>query len=480
MGLPSANRWGRQYSYDTLPPEKVRLAAQVLPWVRQQLIKFSRDEYDRNPYYQSVIKKLASHTIGPYPSIIGLSNRPEWDDEVEDVYLDWVRDNSIARAYRRMRREAALTGIGFLIPYIDKDSENPVKRSYKCYGADCLKTPYDARPTDRIYSGIEYDKNWEPVKFHIVDIDHTMGKLPLGMKDTKEYTINELLFYSEGYENGLLTALPECYGAFTMYPFVRRYIQAALESAEFRASMPMTVELDPEVYLPDAAMRQPGAFPRGTFEYESREIKTLMPGMKLQGIPQGASANDTEKLIKAFAAIAALCVEMPANVALGDSSDSNMASAQVDVQPWANKVNIDRFDMEPVFRRSFRAWYSEALLTEGVFTRRAAMASKYRYTFPHANVYTDIHSHPDPTKRANARMIDLVSGATTLNRIYSAMGLNARRELKRDADLLGITIEEMVKVIISGRSKAALEALMGEEEKDDDTSRKRKSTTVQD
>jgi hypothetical protein len=204
-----------------------------------------------------------------------------------------------------------------------------------------------------------------------------------------------------------------------------------------------------------------------------------MPGMKLVGLPQGASANDTEKLIKAFAAIAALCVEMPANVALGDSSDSNMASAQVDVQPWANKINIDRFDMEPVFRRSFRAWYSEAILTEGVFMQRAVMGRKYQTTFPHSNVYTDIHSHPDPTKRANARMIDLVSGATTLNRIYSAMGLNARREIKRDADLMGISIEEMIRIIISGRSSSALQALLGDEENDDENSQ-RKSTTVQD
>ena len=84
----------------------------------------------------------------------------------------------------------------------------------------------------------------------------------------------------------------------------------------------------------------------------------------------------------------------------------------------------------------------------------------YPDMFPHIYVYPDIHSHPDPLKRASARAMDLASGSTTLNRIYSQLGTNARRELVREAELLGITLDEYQKIIISSRSQRSIEVVM--------------------
>jgi hypothetical protein len=467
-----ARQWGPEFSYDLLPPEKIRAIATINPLIRTELVRFSRSEYDRNPYYQSVINKLASHTIGPFPSIIALSDVLDWNDTIEDSYHDWMRDNKIAWVYRQIRKEAALTGIGIAIPFKSKQTENPVSLSYKVYGSDCLKTPYDALPSDRIYSGIEYDENWEPYKFHIIDRDYGETYTPTNNKDTKEYTVDELIYWSRGYENGMLTALPECYGAFSFYPFIRRFLQAAIEGEEFRASFPMAIELDPLVYPPSQNQKENP--PYGEFDYEPRSIKTLPVGASLKGLPQGMSSGDKDKLIKTFAGICAVTVEMPFNVAISDSSNSNMASAQVDVQPWANKIEIDRFDMEPgVFRKSFKWWYSVAILKENLFANRYNIYRKYPTLFPHTNVFTDIHSHPDPAKRANARAIDLVSGATTLNYIYSQNGKNARRELKRDADLFGQEEQTFLDTILAARHNQVIN-IIGE----GDESEQRSSTNA--
>jgi hypothetical protein len=448
--------WGRKYSYDTLPPEKVRAAATQLPFIRTAMIQFSKDEFDRNPYYASVINNLASHTIGPCPSIIGVSDNTNYNDMVEDGHLEWMRDNSIGHVFREIRKQAGLTGIGFAIPFKKTNTINPIQLGYKVYGADQLKTPYDAQPSDRIFSGIEYDKYWEPYKFHVLDQDYTLLNYKYAPNQTKEYTVDELLYWSKGYENGLLIPLPECLAAFQIYPFVRRFLQAAIEGEEFRASYPIALEVDATVYSP----RNKQDPPRGEFEYEPRTIKTLPPGVKLAGLPQGMSSSEQTKLVRLFAATCALTVNMPANIALGDSSDSNMASAQVDVQPWANKIAIDRFDMEPMFRKAFKEWYSLATLKEGVFKQRSTLSRSYPGMFPHIYVYPDIHSHPDPMKRASARAMDLASGSTTLNRIYSQLGTNARRELVREAELLGITLEEYQKIIISSRSQRSIEVVM--------------------
>lgn len=437
-------------AYDILPPEKVRALVSRVPFVRQSMIQFSIDEFERNPYYASVINNLASHTVGPYPSVIGLGKNITQNDSVEDSHLDWLRDNKVGFVYREIRKQAALTGLGLGIPF-KKRTDNPIGLAYKVYGANKLKNPYDAQPGDRIYNGIEYDENWEPYKFHLIDNEEEAFPTHATYK-TQEYTVDECIYWSRGYENGVMLPIPECLAAFTIYPYVRRFLQAAIEGEEFRASFPIAIEVDATVYSPLNKQTAPS----GEFEYEPRTIKTLPPGTKLAGLPGGMSSSEQAKLIRLFASTCALTVNMPANIALGDSSDSNMASAQVDIQPWANKIAIDRFDMEPTFRKSFKEWYSRAILKDGIFEQRASMARRYPSMYPHMYVYTDIHSHPDPMKRANARAIDLSSGSTTLHRIYSHLGCNARRELKKEAELLGITLEEYQHIIISKRSNTAL------------------------
>ena len=446
--------WGHDYGYDRLPPEEVRAAA-VIPMVMENLVAFSNAEYDRNPYYKQVIDSIANHTIGPAPSIIANSKMvdDEYNDLVEDEYADWNSSNGIGRTYRNIRKEAAKTGIGIGIPFVNLKSSVPVGLSYKVYGYDALKTPPNAGPQDRIYNGIEYNKDWEIEKFHIKVDDSTVSDRvrSITLKETEEYSVNEVLYWTRNLWKGMEWPVPECLSAFSFYPYVRRFLQSVIEGEEFNASFPMAVELDPKVYSA-YSMNMREMQPNGKFEYEPKMVPTLPPGMSLKGIPQSVGSSDRERIMQMFAATCALAVCMPKNIALGDSSNSNMASAQVDIQPWSNKVKIDRYDMEPMFRKSFNEWWKVAV--------RRSMPEVVRQThltsFPHLYVYPDLFEHPDPNKRASARATDLASGATTLNRLYSNMGLNFRRELVRESQSLNITPDELTSIIISSRSANAL------------------------
>jgi hypothetical protein len=445
-----AARWGSEYSYDVLPPESVR-AASVLPHVLENLVAFSNNEYERNPYYKQVIDNLANHTVGPAPSIIATSKSVSdaENDLVEDQYADWTSSNGIGQAYRNIRREAAKTGLGIGIPYVNLTSTSAVPLSYKVYGMDSLKTPVGSIPSDRIYHGIQYTADWEVESFHIKTDTQAMS-----MEDTQEFKVNEVIYWGKNYWKGMFWPMPECVSAFSMYPYVRRFLQAVIEGEEFKASMPMAVELDPKVYSAYAqSVRDMN--PSGAFEYQPKMVPTLAPGMSLKGLPNSVSSADREKIMQLFAASCALSVSMPKNIALGDSSNSNMASAQVDIQPWSNKVKIDRFDMEPMYRRSFNEWWRIAV--RRVMTNNIRVA--HLTTYPHLYVYPDLFEHPDPNKRASARALDLASGATTLNRLYSNMGLNFRRELVREAQCLNITPDELTSIIISTRSTSALSVL---------------------
>lgn len=469
-----ASIWGKEYSYNTLPPEKLRVAAKV-PLVREHMIRFSCDEYDRNPYYSLVIENLANHTLGSHPQIIGMSDKvPDKDnDRVEDNYLMWVSENSIGRHYREIRRQAAKTGLGIGVPFKNPNTDNPVATSYKVYGANCLKNPIDAGPQDRIINGIEYNQEWEPVAFFIDNTYSEFDKYYKGGEDTKEYRVEEVIYWSRSYVDGRLLPIPECYSAFQFYPYLRRFLAAVIEGEEFTSSFPMAIELDPQIYK-KYSQSLADTSPTGSWEYEPRMIPTLRPGMKLTGMPHSVSSKDREKTMQMFAATCALTVQMPKNLALLDSSNSNMASAQVDIQPWANKVAIDRFDMEPMLRKSFKDWWAISVQREMNYAVRA----NHLLFFPHVYVYPDLFEHPDPNKRAGARATDLISGATTLNRMYSNRGMNFRREVEREAKALGIPVEDLIKLTLASRSSNALSILQGnvDQEEDDDAKKSNASS----
>lgn len=445
------NKWGRNYSYDTLPPEKVLAASAVSPIVTQTLVRFSCEEYDRNPHYQLVIENLTNHTLGPHPKIIAIGDKVEDrdNDYVEDQYLYWLSNNGIGKLYREIRRLAAKTGIGIGIPFWDSNITDNVPTRYKVFGRDVLQSPYDASLEDRVINGVQYNANWEPEKFFILDTDHEFGQR-ITINEVKEYDVSQVIYFCRTMFRSIMWPIPECYAAFTFYPYLRRYIQAVIERAEFNASFPMALELDPKVYRVDAAK-----VPTGKFEYEPRMVPSLPPGTKLNGIPNHYSGADTNETMEMFAATCALTVQMPRNLATANSKDSNMSSSQVDIQPWSTKIHIDRFDMEPMFRKSFKDWWAVAKLMN--MPKRVTNA--YPNMFPHYYVYQDMFEHPDPNKRASARATDLQSGATTLNLLFSKMGLNFRREVQREAKALGMDVEDLIRVYISSRSANALNAL---------------------
>ena len=287
------NPWPTEYSYDTLPPETIRAAAAV-PHIKHTLQKFSSEEYDRNPHYQLVIENIVNHTIGPHTKIIGISDKVEdrHNDLVEDSYLNWVGENHIGKAYRMIRREAARSGIGVAIPFLDRNIKQGVPTKYKVYGGMCLKSPMDSSFQDRIINGIEYDVNWEPKKFFILDTDHEFYQA--NINEVKEYDVSSVIYFCRNEYKGLVWPMPECYAAFTFYPYLRRYLQAVIEKVEFLSSFPMAVELDPKVYSAYAqAANDPNNPPVGSFEYEPRMVPTLKPGMKLNGLPNSNAGKDT-------------------------------------------------------------------------------------------------------------------------------------------------------------------------------------------
>lgn len=424
------------------------------PLARDVLIRSSIYEDGNNSQYSGMLNTLSNHCVGTVPLVVGMTESDELNDALEDRWLEWAMWNGIGAALREARRKAAQGGICILIPYKSK-SEYDLKLAYRVVGAESLKSPYRGVRVDmhknpitgEVVNGVEFHLNGEVKRVWIKE-DYKLDPTPYDVGS------DVIVWYKS---TRPFKMWPECTPAFPIIPSMSRFLQNVVREAEFKSAIPMAVRLDPNIYRPPGTGNP--APPTGAFKYQPGMIPTLPPGTDLVGVAMQSMAEDRAKMSDKFCSVAARCIDMPKNLAISDSSDSNMATAHIDLQPWKYVVDIDRFDFEVVVRKVFAKWYSMASLTT------LLPASTFESTLPLVDFnYTVLFNHPDPVKCATARATDLISGASTLSIIYSEQSRNARRALEKDAKILGVSKSKLYEIILASRSKQALEILHATQE----------------
>lgn len=423
------------------------------PVANEVLTASSIYEDKHNSQYSGILNTQSNHSVGTIPLPVAMSDNDTLNDAIEDRWYEWGQYNHIGSALREARRKAAQGGICVLIPY-KSNSSYDLKLAYRVLGKEQLKSPshggygindpFTNRHTGTVVDGVEFWPNGE-IRRVWVQEEYKLEPTPYNLSD------GVIVWYKRSRPQPMW---PEMSSAFTIIPSMNRFLQNITREAEFKSAVPLAVELDPAYYKPTSS-----APPKGAFKYEPGMIPTLPPGSKLVGIAMQSMAEDRTRLSDKFCAVAARCIDMPKNLALADSSSSNMATAHIDLQPWKYVVDIDRFDFEVVTRQVYSQWYSMASLT----TLLPPVSFESRPP-PTMFNYTVLFNHPDPQKCATARSIDLISGSSTLSIQYAEQSRNARREIAKDAKLYGVSKEKYLEVLLASRSKQALEVLNAAQE----------------
>lgn len=437
----------KKEAYNEIPRDRFRVITRH-PWAVRKLVSVSLEQDQEGSHYHGILNTISNDCIGPCPIIIGQTAEYSVNIDIEQKWLKFCQLNEIGTAFRLLRRAAAKTGLAIGIPYkITHAFADEVKLGLKVLSSERLNNPPIARLLeDNIYDGIKYDANWNPEHIWI---------------DTGEdYRVDDILFWWKKKDEALLRGIPECSPALCIFPSVQRYLTALVRSAEFKSCIPVVVKLDPHVWGKSDAIAD--GTPTGMWEMEPGQIPTLPPGTSLESLSNSGTSAEDINAIDAMVGSAARCVNMPLNLAIGNSAKLNMAASQVDLGPWKNTVKIDREEFSVVIHRFFKMWLTMGRMTKGYFkelTNKYIDANDVSYSIGNAQLF----SHPDPNKVASSRLTDLISGANTLTRLYAEDGLNAKRELTREAELMGITYEELCKIILSARSSTSIQIIHNEE-----------------
>jgi hypothetical protein len=409
----------------------------------------SIEQDEEGSHYHGILNTLANDCVGPAPVIIGSSANPDVNTNIEDQWNKFCQQTGLGSQIRLLRRAAARTGIGIGIPFKMENTIHPVQLGLRVVTAEKLLNPPGQGVESRWWDGIQYNLNWEPINIHL---------------DTGElYSTKDIILWWKNKYEDQICGIVECAPALCIFPSVKRYLDSVIRSAEFRSAIPMALKLDPQVWGKEAAESM--GMPEGEFKYEPGMIPTLPPGTTLEGLSYSGTTSEDAEALDAMVGAAARCINMPVNLATGNSRKYNMASSQVDFGPWKSTINIDREDFAPVIHKMVSLWSEAGALIPRYFsalTNRFIAEEGINYSLS----YSQVFSHPDPQKISNSTATDLQSGAKTLVRIYTERGQNPRREIQREADLLGISYKDMCEVLLAGRTPSAATVLTDTEEPD--------------
>jgi len=169
-----------------------------------------------------------------------------------------------------------------------------------------------------------------------------------------------------------------------------------------------------------------------------RDMITSMPyGWHLKQLMAVQPATTYEMFRNALINEEARCINMPMNIASGDSSKYNYASGRLDHQGYFLSIDVDRGDIEiEALDQIFAAWFDEAVL-EGIIPTGIGV---YDDEVPHSWNWPN-RDHVDPSKEAGAQTMRLANGTTHRAREYKLLGLDVDEEDTLAAASLGITVE---------------------------------------
>ena len=371
--------------------------AAASPEVRAKLRNRARYEVANNSHARGIVLTLANDTIGTGPRLQFVTENDEFNRDAEARFAEWADAIGLARKLSCMYAATVQDGESFAVMFSNPDSGSEIQLDLRPIEADQVATP------DRTYGavdGIVFDQYGNPIRYHILRA-HPGSGLP----EANQYDVypaeNVLHFFRmdrPGQTRGLTYLLP----ALPLFALWRRYILAVVAAAETAANMAVfmkttsppggeAAEVEPMTemeFTPNMAVFTPEG-------WEPSQLKAEQP------------ATTLDMFDRVMLRHIARCLNMPYNVASGDSSSYNYASGRLDHQTYYRSIRCEQAQFERmVLDRILHAWLAEAI-------RAFELSPPVEGLPPHVWMWEG-HEHVDPVKEATAQQIRLTTNTTTL------------------------------------------------------------------
>jgi len=408
------------------------------PDVRRTLRNRSRYEVANNSYARGIVLTLANDVVGTGPRLQMLTGDAEGNRRVEQEFARWALAVDLAARLRTMRQACACDGEAFGILTSNPGLDAEVKLDLSLVEADQVTTP-ELYAAEKGVDGIEFDSHGNAVRYHVLR-EHP-GELfgGLGM-DYDRLPAASMVHLFRADRPGQVRGIPEITPALPLFAQLRRYTLAVLGAAETAADFAGVLYTDAP---PNGESDE--IEPMDTIELEKRMLLTMPGGWKMGQVKAEQPSTTYGEFKREILNEIARCLNMPFNVAAGNSSGYNYASGRLDHQTYFKSIRVEQSHFEAtVLDRVLAAWIGEAALIEGLLPQSLRMVGA---ELPH-QWFWDGTEHVDPLKEAKAQTERLGNHTTTLADEYARRGqdweVQLRQRAKEQALLreLGLTATE--------------------------------------
>jgi capsid protein len=276
-----------------------------------------------------------------------------------------------------------------------------------------------------VVDGIVFDGSGNPVEYHMLRAHPGDSSYWSIGRDFDRVPATAMIHYFRPDRPEQARGLPDITPALPLFAQLRRYTLAVLTAAESAANISIVMKTN----IP-AGGEAAEVAPMTEMEMVPNTALFSPEGWEPSQIKAEQPATTYEMFKREILNEIARCLNMPFNVAVGNSSGYNYASGRLDHQTYFKSIRIEQSHLEAVvLDRVLQAWLAEAVLVEGLLPQSLrAIGARYPHQW-----FWDGHEHVDPAKEAGAQAQRLSSHTTTLAAEYARQGKDWETELRQRA-----------------------------------------------
>jgi lambda family phage portal protein len=391
--------------------------------VRRTLRNRARYEVANNSYARGIVLTLANDVVGTGPRLQLRTPDAELNTRLEDQFDLWATRVRLGEKLRVMRSSRAESGECFAILSRNDNLPGPIKLDVRLIEADQVANPTGSLNLDAsTVDGIEYDRFGNPAAYYILRAHPGSGSTMAMTAERIDAT--RVLHYYRVDRPGQSRGIPDLTPALPLFAQLRRYTLAVLSAAETAANFSGTLETDAPVGGEAEAIE-----PMDLIELERNSLLTLPAGWKMGQVKAEQPTTTYGDFKRELLNEIARCLNMPFNIAAGNSSSYNYASGRLDHQTYFKAIRVEQQHLaDSVLDRLLEAWMAEAILVSDLLPLRLRMQDAW----PHEWFWPGFE-HVDPAKEATAQQTRLAIHTTTLASEFARQGKDWESELRQRA-----------------------------------------------
>ena len=277
-----------------------------------------------------------------------------------------------------------------------------MKLDLRLIEADQVTTPDLSLDQPNAVDGIVFDEAGNPVTYHVLR-RHPGDAGALFDLSYDRIPAKAVIHFYRCDRPGQSRGIPDITPALPLFAQLRRFTLAVIAAAETAANFAGVLYTDAP-----AGGEADAAEPFEPIELENRGLVTMPGGWKISQLQAEQPATTYTEFKREILNEIARCLNMPFNVAAGNSSGYNYASGRLDHQTYFKSLRVEQAHLgQVVLDRILSAWLDEAALIEGYLPP----ALRTLDARPAHQWFWDGHEHVDPLKEASAQATRLVGRA---------------------------------------------------------------------